>query len=90
MSKAILVTEMPKKCIDCPLVYKEDYFIYRCKVSEDQVDSNGIYFDCPLRPSSDYIPIEWIKKWQANHTIDGTTRNLVVFHLLYDWEKENE
>lgn len=58
--KAILIVEMPKKCIDCPLVYKEDHFIYRCKVSEDQVDSNGIYCDCPLRPYQETIPIEWL------------------------------
>lgn len=40
-------------------------------------------------PTIEAIPIEWIKKWQANHTIEGTTRNLVIFGLLHDWEKEN-
>lgn len=48
--KAVLVLDMPKSCIDCPLAYKEGYSIYRCKMSEDQVDPNSIYRECPLKP----------------------------------------
>lgn len=100
--KAILIVEMPKKCIDCPLVYKEDHFIYRCKVSEDQVDSNGIYCDCPLRPSSDYIPIEWLNKraeeiafayWTNARNKVALPLNelpLLIDQIIGEWEKENE
>lgn len=88
--KAILIFEMPKKCIDCPLVYKEDHFIYRCKVSEDQVDPNGIYRDCPLRQSSDYIPIEWILKWACEFIDPNSEGYKMAMELVHDWRKENE
>ena len=42
------------------------------------------------RFNKSYIPIEWIKKWQANHPMEITDRNLVIVNLLDDWEKENE
>jgi len=85
--KAILIVEMPKKCIDCPLVYKEDHFIYRCKVSEDQVDPNGIYCDCPLRPSRDYIPIGYIEAFKKE-VRDVANGKAVIEWLLEEWEKE--
>ena len=50
MSKSILIIDMPKRCLDCPLCYTEELFTYRCTVSEDQVEAEERYCKCPLKP----------------------------------------
>lgn len=63
MSKAILVVDMPKCCLDCPLCYMEEMFTYRCKVNDDQVQANEMYCDCPLKPMPQ-------KKWHEENYED--------------------
>lgn len=52
MSKSILVIDMPKSCGECKLCYKDgdSWFDYRCTVSEDKVEYESIYENCPLKP----------------------------------------
>ena len=41
------------------------------------------------QPVVEAIPVEFIKKWQADHTMPFTERNSVITHLLAEWEWKN-
>ena len=41
------------------------------------------------QPEVKAIPIGWIKKWQSNHTMPYTERNILLTQMIEDWEKEN-
>lgn len=52
--KAILVIDMPNECMECPLRFKDgdtdDWFRFRCHISEDQINKGERLENCPLRP----------------------------------------
>ena len=48
MSKAILVVDMPKTCLECPLMWKEEKNINRCFATQDQITLDSIVEECPL------------------------------------------
>ena len=47
MSKAVLVMEMPERCIDCPIV-NEDYGW--CNILEGYINNEERHNQCPLKP----------------------------------------
>lgn len=54
MSKALLVIDMPNECMECTLRYKDgdtdDWFRFRCHISDDQVQKGERLENCPLKP----------------------------------------
>lgn len=69
MSKAIVVTEMPKNCSKCPYCDGDGW----CYLQEQYIDveeNKERDFCCPLKPYSDFIPIEWIKKYMDKVDIE--------------------
>lgn len=48
--KAILVIDMPKRCLECPLHYRKRREIYRCELTHQNVLINNKPKWCPLRP----------------------------------------
>ena len=71
--KAILVIDMPERCVDCPLCEGEGYPL--CTAIHKSIGSLAYYFGgdkernlyCPLRPMPKHIGIEF-------NTYDNTYR----------------
>lgn len=53
MSKAVLVIDMPERCIDCPLCWKQDQYRYRCIIVTDPVEPTKKYKWCPLKEAEE-------------------------------------
>lgn len=96
MSKSIVIIDTPINCWrgkdgellskECPLCY--DTIV--CLADDDgEVDTNGLEKpkNCPLKPYTDFIPVEWIEKWVVTKFV-GAGR--VIDSMLDDWEKEND
>lgn len=63
MSRAILILDkMPENCMNCRLRYKDgdtdEWFRFRCHISEDQIPKEGKLNNCPLKPMPRKLPIE--------------------------------
>lgn len=74
MSKGFLVMDMPKNCLECPLLYKADklplgdfkyQILYRCRIEPEGIED--VYLEdmmhkrqdwCPLRPMPEKINYE--------------------------------
>lgn len=54
MNRAVLLIDMPNECMECPLRYKDgdtdDWFRFRCHISDDQVAKGERLENCPLKP----------------------------------------
>ena len=94
MSKAVLVIDMPRDCIDCPC-----YHVLNnkpiCEVngltglSSTNYDEERPLF-CPLKLSVEAIPIEFIKKYYEDITMPHTDTRIQFEELIRKWEKEND
>lgn len=93
MTKAILVTDMPSKCGNCCLCYKDNFdtdswFTYRCKVSSDKVEYEKIYENCPLKPLGKKVEKYGLETWD---TRDGIFLcELGLFEKWYGDDEEDE
>ncbi len=97
MSKAILIIDMPKSCLDCWLSDNEYgdcvavNFIKKCNY-ETRPEW------CPLKPYKDYIPKKWINNYVNHKASKGFTEidcywqywEDDVLKMIDNWEKENE
>lgn len=86
MSKAILVTEMPKNCSKCPYCDGDGW----CYLQEQYIDveeNKERDFCCPLKPYKKLIPTEWIEEWGWKN---GMSESMSLRVMIDDWEKENE
>ena len=89
MSKAILVTEMPKNCSRCPYCDGDGW----CYLQEQYIDveeNKERDFCCPLKPYSEFIPIEWILKWACKFINPNSEGYKMAMELVHDWREENE
>lgn len=78
MSKSVMIIDTPRDCCDCPfgtMAFGKSV----CLLDE----GNGI--ECPLKPYKDFVPIEWLKKYEL-----AKGQEVRLQDAINEWEKENE